>query len=51
MDGGGDVDAVYLDFSKCFDSVPHKRLMKIDKYGIKGKLWKWVADFLRGSHQ
>ena len=40
MDGGGDVDAVYLDFSKCFDSVPHERLlMKIGKYGIQGKLW------------
>ena len=52
IDGGGDVDAVYLDFSKCFDSVPHERLlMKIGKYGIKGKLWDWVADFLRGRHQ
>ncbi len=52
MDGGGDVDAVYLDFSKCFDSVPHERLlMKLDRYGIKGRLWKWVADFLRGRHQ
>ena len=51
MDGGGDVDAVYLDVSKCFDSVPHERLlMKIDKYGIKGKLLNWVADFFKGRY-
>ena len=38
MDRGGDLDAIYLDFSKCFDSVPHERLLhKLRKYGIQGK--------------
>ena len=52
MEHGGDADAIYLDFSKCFDSVTHGRLlMKLQKYGIKGKLWRWVRDFLRGRWQ
>ena len=52
MDRGGDIDAVYLDFSKCFDSVPHERLLlKLRQYGIQGKLWCWIADFLKGRKQ
>ena len=52
MDNGGDVDAIYLDFSKCFDSVPHEWLLvKLQKYSITGKLWRWVGDFLRGRWQ
>ena len=49
MDDGGNVDAIYLDFSKCFS---HKRLlMKLEKYVVMGKLWSWIADFLRGRLQ
>ena len=45
-------DAVYTDFSKAFDSVPHKRLLlKIEAYGIKGKLLKWIEDFLSNRRQ
>jgi len=52
MGRGGDLDAVYLDFSKCFDSVPHERLLlKIQNYGIQGKMWSWSADFLRSQKQ
>ena len=52
LDQGGNIDAIYLDFSKCFDSVPHERLLlKLKKYGIQGTLWDWVADFLRGRKQ
>ena len=28
LDKGEDVDVIYLDFSKAFDHVPHKRLLK-----------------------
>ena len=52
MDDGGNVDAIYLNFSKCFTSVPHERLlMKLEKYGVMGKLWSWIADFMRGRLQ
>ena len=38
LEMGVAVDAVYLDFSKAFNTVPHQRLlMKLDGYGIRGK--------------
>jgi hypothetical protein len=41
LDMGNNMDAVYLDFSQAFDSVPdHRLLMKINGYGTAGKLWK-----------
>ena len=37
LDNHVPVDAAYLDFSKAFDSVPHKRFLhKLSSYGIKG---------------
>ena len=37
LDQGGSIDAIYCDFMKAFDKVPHKRLsLKVDKYGITG---------------
>ena len=32
LDQGEGVDIIYLDFSKAFDKLPHKRLMK--NYGV-----------------
>ena len=38
---------VILDFQKVFDSVPHKRMItKLEGYGIKGELLKWIENFL-----
>ena len=46
------VDAAYLDFRKAFDSVPHKRLLyKLNKYGIKGNILKWIESFLSDRTQ
>ena len=46
------VDSIYFDFSKAFDTVPHKRLsMKMKAYGIKGKHLKWIEEFLTGRQQ
>ena len=52
LDIGNNIDAVYLDFVKAFDSVPHQRLMmKIKGYGILGKIWKWIEDFFLQRNQ
>ena len=45
-------DCIYLDFAKAFDRVPHQRLLlKIEHYGITGKLLNWITDFLKDRKQ
>ena len=40
-------DIAILDFSKAFDTVPHKLLLdKIHQYGIRGTLHTWLTNFL-----
>lgn len=49
---GGVIDAIYLDFSKAFDTVAHRRLIgKLEAYGIDGKLLEWIKSFLSGRSQ
>ena len=49
---GNVVDAIYLDFSKAFDTVPHRRLLgKLEAYGICGSTYNWIKDFLQGRSQ
>ena len=49
---GNVVDTIYFDFKEAFDMVPHKRLLaKLEFYGIKGKLLKWIEEFLTGRQQ
>ena len=44
----GQVDEVFLDFSKAFDKVPHRHLyVKLSYYGINGSTLTWMNDFLR----
>ena len=50
IDQGHSVDILYMDFQKAFDSVPHRRLLKKMKaYGITGKTWESIKDFLADS--
>ncbi len=52
LDRGKPVDAIYLDFKKAFDTVPHQRLlMKLDAYGISGTMRKWIEEFLMDRRQ
>ena len=37
-----EIDVIYIDFRKAFDSVPHNELLvKLWNMGITGTLWKW----------
>ena len=41
------IDAVYIDFPKAFDKVPHKRLISIIiSYGVMEEIGDWVDAFL-----
>ena len=43
FDSKQQTDFIILDFSKAFDTVPHK---KLSKYGITGNINKWIQSFL-----
>ena len=52
LDSGFGIDVIYLDYSKVFNSVPHLRLIsKLQAYGIRGNLLKWIKIFLIGRQQ
>ncbi|ELT88509.1 hypothetical protein CAPTEDRAFT_206224 [Capitella teleta] len=52
-DEEGQVDVIYLDFSKAFDSVSHSLLLfKLEHfYGISGSLLDWFKDYLSNRVQ
>ena len=46
------VDIIYLDFTKAFDSVPHHFLLhKLKSCGINGVLYEWLCSYLTGRKQ
>ena len=46
------VDVIYLDFTKAFDKVPHKRLAnKLEACGIRGQVLTWIKSWLSGRRQ
>ena len=48
-DDGLITDAVFFDFAKAFDKVPHAPLLaKLESYGIHGEALLWIASFLTG---
>ena len=52
LDNGGLVDVIYTDFAKAFDTVPHERLaVKMEAFGITGKILRWVKSFLHNRRQ
>ena len=52
MDGSGQVDMLYLDFSKAFDSVSHKLLIhKLQSFGFHSNLLQWFNAYLTGREQ
>ena len=52
LDSGNAVDAIYLDFRKAFDTVPHRHLLaKLEGYGVTGKCLAWINAFLDDRKQ
>ena len=52
LDRGGNIDCIYLDFRKAFDTVPHRRLLnKLNSYGICGQVKLWIKCFLSDRQQ
>ena len=52
FDKGKQFDVTYLDFSKAFDKVPHKRLcLQLKCHGIRGKILEWIENWLSGRQQ
>ena len=45
-------DLIIIDFAKAFEKVPHRRLLhKLDYYGIRGSIHKWIILWLSGRTQ
>lgn len=52
LEGGNNVDIVYLDMAKAFDTVDHGILLnKLHVLGIRGKVGIWIANFLKDRIQ
>ena len=47
INNGGQVDIIYLDMSKAFDKVSHRKLLqKVRQYGFGGNLLSWFKSYL-----
>ena len=48
FDNNIQLDIAILDFSKAFDTVPHKEFLnKLHSYGIEGNIHQWLSPFLQ----
>jgi hypothetical protein len=52
LTNNSDFDSIYLDYTKAFDKVDHKLLIrKLAFYGIHPKIIKWIESFLSDRKQ
>lgn len=52
LDGNLQTDAIFLDFTKAFDKVPHQRLLKkLSQINLPAELLNWIAQFLTNRSQ
>ena len=52
LDSGSQVDTIYLDMSKAFDKVSHRRLIhKLIQAGFGGNLLNWFCSYLSSRRQ
>ena len=52
LNESGQIDAIFLDISKAFDTVPINRLCtKLNHYGIRGSTLSWIENFLTNRTQ
>ena len=52
LDKGVDIDTIYFDFAKAFDTVPHRRLVaKLKSYQISRQLVRWTESYLHNRVQ
>ena len=47
------IDAIFLDFAKAFDMMPHDILLRKlnSRFFISGQLWSWIQSFLTNRQQ
>ena len=46
------VDVIFLDFSKAFDRVPHRRLLyKLEAYNLDRNVLRWISSFVSNREQ
>ena len=52
MNSQQQTDLLFIDFSKAFDTVPHKKLLnKLKFYGIRGPFLQWISSWLTKRYQ
>ena len=52
FDSSSQIDCIYLDFQKAFDSVSHKLLIhKLKSYCISDSILQWLTSFINNRQQ
>ena len=51
LDRGKQIDVIYLDMSKAFDKVSHKRLLRLRESEFSGNILNWFHSYLQDRSQ